>query len=234
LALSPKPGDALLIIGGGGICVFNNSDAVLEHCLIEHNRLMTNCHGGGISVENSLVTVRNCLIRHNRTTNNYHGAGISLDDASATKVKIVNCTIVSNVCGGVGGGVVFFGTTAKSNVIVNSILYGNHKLDSATPDNVYDINKPAVSNALAYCCLTAKSGLGYNEQGNTIEDPAFVAFEGGDYRLQRGSPCVNTGSNQWDWMAGATDLGGRPRVLDGAVDMGAFEWSPGGTLLTIR
>jgi len=49
-----------------------------------------------------------------------------------------------------------------------------------------------------------------------------------DYRLQRGSPCIDVGRKQ-PWMMDAVDLDGRPRVLDGnadgeaAVDMGAYE-----------
>jgi hypothetical protein len=44
----------------------------------------------------------------------------------------------------------------------------------------------------------------------------------GNYRLQAISPCVNTGTNQ-DWMTGALDLDGLPRILREYVDMGAYE-----------
>ena len=46
----------------------------------------------------------------------------------------------------------------------------------------------------------------------------------GDYRLLPSSPCIDKGINQ-DWMLDATDLAGNPRILNGTVDMGAYEFS---------
>ncbi len=64
-------------------------------------------------------------------------------------------------------------------------------------------------------------------------DPKFAAGEG-NYRLDKGSPCINTGLNQ-DWMTGATDLDGNPRILEQTVDMGAYESvPPRGTLIIVR
>jgi len=47
---------------------------------------------------------------------------------------------------------------------------------------------------------------------------------GGNLRLQSNSPCINTGTNAY--VVGATDLDGRPRVVSGTVDMGAYEFQP--------
>jgi len=56
--------------------------------------------------------------------------------------------------------------------------------------------------------------------GNTTNNPMFI-LDGigygtnlvpGNYRLQAGSPCVNSGTNL-DWMDTATDLDGLPRIL---------------------
>ena len=55
--------------------------------------------------------------------------------------------------------------------------------------------------------------------GNIASDPDFV----NGYHLGAGSPCIDTGTNQ-AWMTTATDLDGNPRIANGIVDMGAFEF----------
>jgi hypothetical protein len=78
-----------------------------------------------------------------------------------------------------------------------------------------------------YSCVGINDALGGT--GIIGDDPQFVDKENGDYRLQVGSPCIDT--------ATATDLtedlDGSPRPIDvigtgldgpGAFDMGAFEF----------
>ena len=58
--------------------------------------------------------------------------------------------------------------------------------------------------------------------GNIDDDPMFVDAENGDYRLQAESPCINAGSNEcvtWE-----LDLDGNPRIINGRVDMGVYEF----------
>ncbi len=44
----------------------------------------------------------------------------------------------------------------------------------------------------------------------------------GDFHLQSNSPCINSGDN--DYVTGATDLDGNPRIVGGTVDIGAYEY----------
>lgn len=57
---------------------------------------------------------------------------------------------------------------------------------------------------------------------NVTNEPVFVDRVAGDYRLQTNSPCVNMGQNQ-DWMIGAPDRDGPPRIQWERVDIGAYE-----------
>jgi len=61
--------------------------------------------------------------------------------------------------------------------------------------------------------------------GCISNDPLFVNAALGDFHLQEGSPCIDAGTNL-PWMAGATDLDGHPRVTDGRVDLGCYEFIP--------
>jgi len=51
----------------------------------------------------------------------------------------------------------------------------------------------------------------------------YSFLRAGNYRLTANSPCVNAGTNL-PWMAGAEDLDGGQRILNGRVDIGAFEY----------
>jgi hypothetical protein len=61
--------------------------------------------------------------------------------------------------------------------------------------------------------------------GNLIGlDPQFRDTANGDYRLAPCSPLINAGTNiPWLNDPTATDLAGRPRIQNGAVDIGAYE-----------
>ncbi|MCX6922894.1 MAG: hypothetical protein NT154_06740 [Verrucomicrobia bacterium] len=75
---------------------------------------------------------------------------------------------------------------------------------------------------LNYCCTPSPPSSGV---GNITSAPLFVDRAGGNLRLQSSSPCINAGTNAY--AVGSTDLDGRPRIVGGRVDMGAYEFQPG-------
>lgn len=56
--------------------------------------------------------------------------------------------------------------------------------------------------------------------GVTISDPQFVDAANGDFRLKKGSPCIDKGGTAY----GTTDLAGNPRVINGKIDVGCYEY----------
>jgi len=71
----------------------------------------------------------------------------------------------------------------------------------------------------SYCCTTPDPG----DIGNITDPPQFVDTNSTNYRLKAVSPCINAGTNL-PWMTGAKDLDGNPRIVDGTVDMGCYEY----------
>jgi parallel beta-helix repeat protein len=57
---------------------------------------------------------------------------------------------------------------------------------------------------------------------NFMADPYFVDPYNGDFHLQSGSPAINAGPD----LPIELDYAGNPRVVDGRMDIGPYEWTP--------
>jgi hypothetical protein len=146
-------------------------------------------------------TLNNCLLVANAGT----------DGGGAWYSTLNQCTVVSNSAANSGGG-------AHGSTLNNCILRDN---SAPAGDNYADGTlQQAVLN---YCCTTPQPT---NGTGNFDSPPVFVDPAGGNLRLQSNSPCINTGNNAY--VVGDTDLDGRPRIKDGTVDIGAYEFQEAG------
>jgi hypothetical protein len=112
--------------------------------------------------------------------------------------------------------------------ITNTIVYDN--LKAGAPN---DINSaPGFANIGYSCSPDLATVLGGT--GNTTNNPLFRNATNGDFRVEYASPCRNGGTHQ-AWMTpAALDLQGEPRIGQGAVDMGAYELPPFGSLIVVR
>ena len=61
------------------------------------------------------------------------------------------------------------------------------------------------------------------ESGNIIGNPGFYDESNGDFHLLATSPAINAGTNEFVDPSQQLDLDGSPRVVEGVIDIGAYE-----------
>lgn len=176
--------------------------ATLSNCLISGNLGYV---GGGVYQG----TLYNCVVADNHiTADDPMGIGSGADDAT-----LYNCTVVNNRAD-------YYGSGTWECEVWNSIVYSNWGYCASTPVMINYIHSPPLYGFLQYSCTTPHPG----GDGNITDDPRFVNAGEGIYRLQPSSPCINAGNSAY--APGTTDLDGNPRIQQGSVDMGAYEFQP--------
>jgi parallel beta-helix repeat protein/predicted outer membrane repeat protein len=205
-ASSPDITDCIIrdntAVQSGGIECTDGSSPTISACTIKGNQAQ---FGGGIRCyRGAAPTITNCIITGNTASG--IGGGIVCQDYA--KPFFVNCTIADNEAGSYGGGIVCHGYPSWP-TLTNCILWGD------TPDEIAS-NTATVT----YCDVQG----GYTGVGNIDVDPLFVG--GGDCHLTPDSPCIDAGTNGAPWLP-PEDKDGNPRIVNGIVDMGAYEYQDG-------
>ena len=179
---------------GGGAC-----GGTLNNCTLSGNSVSQSMHeaGGALGGGAYGCTLNNCTLSGNSaSTTGGGGAG-----GGAYGCTLNNCTLTGNETWGDAGG------AAGECALYNCILYfngtGNYDQGGST---------------LNYCCTTP---MPTNGVGNITGDPLFLGYTNGNLRLQPASPCIDAGNNAY--APGPVDLDGNPRIVNGTVDMGAYE-----------
>ena len=114
------------------------------------------------------------------------------------------------VGGGISGGTVYNSTVV------------NNKSDGS------ELNSTSIN------CVSTTSALNQNFVrpstfvGNTTNQQQIDELLNTDWRLKEGSQYIDVGSldNLPDWLINGTDLAGNPRIYDGKISMGAYEYYP--------
>lgn len=223
--------------GGNGGIVGVGCLAVVSNCIIENNDKA----GPGAGIHNIDGDISNCIIRSN---SGYSGGGLAGCDGTISNClivdnyglyvgglnncdgdEIINCTIANNTIHASSGTV---GALSGCDIdLTNCVVWGND-----TPVYWTETGE-GKGGTYSYSCLEGSggSGVGWDlspivDGGNNIAvDPDFVDDTQGDYRLEFGSPCMDTGTD------GGVDIDidgiGRPfnnlKAETSDYDMGAYE-----------
>jgi len=224
----------------GGIYVDGGKD-------IKIDRNITYQNGYGIEIGNeengtaSNITVTNNVIYMNEVT----GLAIGGYDGGTTG-QVTNCIIRNNSffknnTNNDGSGE-FYMTKASNCTIGNNAFYTNSQntlfsLENISPQtgNIIDYNDwyTQTGNAsdininwrnTSYSSFTTYKTKTAQDAHSSFKDPLFTSIgTTPDLHVKAGSPCLKTGNAAWITDATEVDLDGKPRVVNGAVDMGAYQ-----------
>ena len=183
--------------------------------------------GGGLSLESSdsgSIFLANNVIYGNSSAN---AAAARIVSFAAGSVLLLNNTIADNVATAYGDGRSLNVRSSLAAVdLTNNIISGVSGVEGS---DIY-INSSGVSIALGIRNndYDAVHGLLVNapgfvpDAGNLHDAPQFVAPLSGNYRLAPASTLIDKGIAHAKLPV--TDVVGEDRVLDGAVDIGAYEY----------
>ena len=227
-------GNTATSVGGGIMNV--ESNPLITHCFIEDN---VAGFGGGFYNGSSAPSFSNCILSGNRARN--QGGGMyNASFGTKTRVALVNCTLARNSSVLGGGGI--YNKSEVELSLRNCIVWNN---GSQFSNEIHNEGPQAVSD-VRFSCIKG----GHPGEGNTDEDPLFIATAARGLYLQPGSPCIDSGNNT-SILPDTTDIDsdedfreqtpidllGNPRLNDievvdntglgtaPIVDMGAFEIS---------
>jgi hypothetical protein len=185
---------AIDAVGGG---MFNSgSSPILTNCIFSRNDALG--WGGGMFNSNSSPTLTNCIFSGNWA--DYEGGGMY--NISSSPI-LTNCSFSGNTAYYNGGGMF---NSGSSPTLTNCILWGN-------------INGQIIGNAVVTYSIVQG---GFTGTGNLDQDPLFVDAANGDLHLQAGSPAIDAGLTSANTTT--VDLDGKPRIVNGTIDMGAYEF----------
>jgi predicted outer membrane repeat protein len=218
---------------GGAITVNNSQNIKVINSVFTDNYASEG--GGAIYNKSSGLLIERSLFHKNNS--NARGGGVHTDDKG-------NTTITNSIFSGNNareyGGAVYTRHRDSVSIVTNCSFWGNsitndgnssgstfHNYDRARSDllNVIlwnSINGNPIQNNSSSSANVTYSNIqkGYSGTGNINSDPLFINPENGNFRLESGSPCVNTGNSE-----GAPDIDfeGTSRPKGSGYDMGAYE-----------
>jgi hypothetical protein len=201
---------------GGGIYCYD-SDITLNRCIFFNNIAesgLDTSGGGAIYSGSSEIIINNCLFYGNIAED---GGAIC---SGSSYIELCNSTVVNNCY--LEEAIYLLGFSILE--IQNTIMWFNSYC------NIYMSSWQPGSCNIKYSCIQngLSSLIGPNInwlEGNIDSDPLFLNPDDGDFHLYSNSPCINTGTPDTTGLnLPLYDLDGNPRIYDGRIDMGCYEW----------
>lgn len=184
------------------------------------------------------------------------GGGLFAQSDISGPLTITNNTFYGNTCFNYGGGVYLF--LSNNNVqanVYNNIFWTNVASNGGNDgDDLYvksDVERPQVGSVALFnndFSGNANFATGQSEdlfitdttnythpdpETNIQADPLFVNSGSGNFHLQSGSPAIDVGDNSAPSLP-VTDFDGKPRIINGIVDMGAYEYGSATAIPTMN
>ena len=188
---------------GAGMELFTTGPAIVTNNLITGNTASAvagyNSYGGGVEVFYASPQLFNNTLAGNKAD---FGGAMVVTDAGTETLRVSNNIFYDNATGDVTSAALDL--SSLSAVALNNIFFLNSRADCGGP-----IPQPC------------------SDPSNLFQDPRLVDPRRSDYRLQPGSPAIDSGTAAG---APADDYRGQRRPLDGnhdgaaTVDRGAYEF----------
>jgi hypothetical protein len=234
LAVRSVNGPQFTVIKGGSPCVSLTDGASLSGFTVTGG-VNLGGNGGGVWCTSTKAFLTNCALTDNWAVGSasygYYRLGIGGGVYGGT---LFNCTLTGNSATDLGGGA-YQSTLYNCTLTDNSAQggYGSGVVDCTLYNCIVYFNPASgganyeASSILNYCCTTPQPTNGV---GNITNAPMLLDYASGNLRLQSNSPCINAGNNAF--VSGTTDMDGNPRIVNGTVDIGAYEYQGPGSVIS--
>ena len=211
---------------GGGLCNREASNPTLTNCRIINNTaggVVWGSGGGMYNRSSCNPMLINCIITLNTAKGGgSEGGGIcNYNYRPNSSLTLINCTFARNIAS--SGNALACDSKDRSFPtilrVINCIIW-----DSG--NQIWNDDGSPIE--ITYSDVQG----GWPGQGNINTNPLFVDADGADnifgtedddLRLLPDSPCIDAGDNTAVPVSAAIDLDGNPRIINGTVDMGAYE-----------
>lgn len=234
---------------GGGMYNRGASSPYISNCFFSGNSASTTGAGGGGAIWNEAASPAIVNTVFNNNTAGYGGAiynnlstnsvirnsvfagNVSLNDAGAianygNALTVTNVTFANNTAGGGGGAIDNYGSALT---VTNSVFWGNASGD-ANKDIWWETGTPNITYSFTQVSWAGTGNIpGSSSPFSNAANPAGAdgiwATKDDGLALKAGSPCIDAGTPDTTGLTlGNTDIAGNLRIVNAAIDMGAYEF----------
>jgi predicted outer membrane repeat protein len=205
---------------GGAGCAFFSSDTItINKCIFSNDSVSGNTNfSGTILCEKSDIKVQGCSFYNNGSVKK----GCALNFTHKSSFEVTNSTFYKNIANTTGGHSISLADSSKG-TLTNCIIWN--------PGNVQkEIFVGANDTLTLNHCDIKNSTTAIDTAGGHVEctdiwgnNPAFADTINGNLQLTKNSFCIDRGTSV-DTTGWGHDLTGKPRIYNGTIDLGAYEF----------